>query len=298
MKNLLILLAGIVLSTHANAQLMRSEVYDFSVGDYFELEHKEDFGNVILYRDLFHILSKQLSVTSDTVVYVAQKQMLLVNMNPNGGPSFFIDTVTFQHTHLNSPFTPNFQHYTFGYVRNVFYENPTTECYVPYDSLMPSPLCISNSGQAACFGMIPYFNDGDTCLIEPFVSDFTAYSHAGGPYGGVIQGDPTFNAHIIDLGYVKHNGVSCGDFPSYFLATENDLIMELSVHPIPATSELTLSGLSSIASLNLVSSEGKDVTNSVTWNQLTVDVLQLPQGVYFLTVTDPAGKSGKVRVIK
>lgn len=306
MKHLFIFLFGLTFTLTSNAQLLRSEVYDFSIGDYFGLEHKSSNNGSPLYSvryQMFHILSKQLSITADSVSYVAERQTYIPALpNGSGGattPSYDIDTVSFLYKELNSPFSPLISNHTFGNSLNVFYENPTDECYNPFDSLMPSPLCINNSGQAVNFGMDPYFNDSDTCAFEPFVSSYFAYSHAGGPYGGVYNpGDPTTPQYFIDLNFVNHNGVACGNFPGFFVAVDEVNALELTVYPNPASTNLVVEGISSIATLNMRSSDGKDVSNKVNWNQLTIDVQQLSPGVYFLFVTDPSGKNGMIRFTK
>lgn len=306
MKNLFFFLFGIAISFSSTAQLMRSEVYDFSVGDYFGLEHKSAYNGSPLYtvrHQMFHILSKQLSVTADSVNYIAERQTYIPALpNGSGGataPSYSIDTISFLYKQLNSPFSPLISGHTFGNSLNVFYENPTNECYNPYDSLIPSPLCINNSGQAINFGMEPYFNDSDTCAFEPYVSSYIAYSHAGGPYGGMsCPGDPTVPQYYISLKYVDHNGVSCGTFPSFFVGVAENEQFQLTIFPNPTRGKLSLQGIKQIVACEVFTAEGKNVSDNITWNGIEVDVTKLSSGSFVLKVIDASNKIGVARFVK
>jgi Secretion system C-terminal sorting domain len=307
MRNLFSFLFVVLFSFCSNAQLMRSEVYDFSVGDYFGLEHKAASGSssslLVVRNEMFHVLSKQLSITTDSVVYSVERQTYIPALpNGSGGtypPIYTVDTITILHTQLNSPFSAGISDHVFGNILYMFYEDPTNECYSPFDTLIPSPLCINNSGQAVSFGMNPNLNGSDTCAIEPYISSYIAYSHAGGPYGGMeCPGDLTVSQYLIHLKFVNHNGVACGEFPGFFVGLEDFTTLELALYPNPSETNLVIEGISSIATLILISSDGKDITRDVSWNQLTVNVEQLSSGIYYLLVSDPTGKCGTIRFTK
>jgi hypothetical protein len=306
MKNSILLFCLVFTSLFGQSQVMRSEVYDFSVGDYFGLEHKASTSSLpllVVRNEMFHIISKVLSVTSDSVTYIAERQTYIPALpNGSGGataPSYSIDTISFLYKQLNSPFSPLISGHTFGNSLNVFYENPTNECYNPYDSLIPSPLCINNSGQAINFGMEPYFNDSDTCAFEPYVSSYIAYSHAGGPYGGMsCQGDPTVPQYYISLKYVDHNGIACGTFPCFFVGVEENKQIQLTLFPNPTRGRLSLQGLEQIVACEVFTAEGKNVTDNITWNGMEVDVTKLSSGSYILKVMDASNKIGVARFVK
>lgn len=306
MKNLF-LIAIFYFSTFTGfSQLMRSEVYDFSVGNYYGLKFNSNMpGSTTMYTvryQLFHILSKQLSVTTDSVTYSAQRQTYIPPLpNGSGGAfpsSYSIDTITFMHQSLNTIYSPDMFDDVFGNMVSHFWDPNTNECYTALDTLIPSPLCFNNSGQANHFGM--HLHVMDSCpTIEPFISDYYAYSHAGGPYGGKQNpGDPTVTNFLVELFFAVHNGVECGQFPDFFLKTNENAPLVLSAYPNPVVDELVITGISGIKHCTLLTAEGKTATACVSWKDSVVEVSNLSSGTYFLKLEDSSGKSGIVKFIK
>ncbi|MNU85737.1 hypothetical protein D3C71_754830 [compost metagenome] len=289
MKNLL--LSSILLLWQSSfSQLMRSEVYDFTVGDYFGLENKatsQGTGTMTTVRyQMMHILTKQLSVTGDSVTYSAQRQNYIPALpNGSGGgfpPSYSIDTFTFMHEQLNTPYSPEIWDHVFGNTATHFWDSDTNECYNSLDTLIPSPWCFNNSGQANHFGM--HIDNTDSCIsIEPFISDYYAYSHAGGPYGGFEQpGDPLYSSYLVDLFYVSHNGVECGQFPDFFLGTSELSAPTISIYPNPASNVLNLGGLKIQSTARICELNGVVLRDEIPVidNQINIDFLQ--PGFYLL----------------
>lgn len=306
MKNLFLISIFSVSSFVGFSQLMRSEVYDFSVGNYYGLKFRANAsGSTTMYTvryQLFHILSKQLSITTDSVTYMAERQTYIPPLpNGSGGSfpsSYSIDTITFMHQSLNMAYSPDMFDYVFGNTVSHFWDSNTNECYTALDTLIPSPLCINNSGQANHFGM--HLNIMDSCpTIEPYISDYYAYSHAGGPYGGKQNpGDPSVASFLVELFFVVHNGVECGQFPDFFLNTGENKQLLLSVYPNPAVDELTISGISEIKTCAIFTAEGKSASSHVSWKGNVVEVSALSPGAYFLRLEDISGRSGMVKFIK
>lgn len=305
MKNPLLITCFIFFSFAISAQLSRSEVYDFSVGNYYGIEFKANgFNSSTMYTvryEMFHILTKQLYVAGDSVVYSAQRQTYIPSLpNGSGGstsPSLVIDTLSFSHIDLSLPYSPDMWDLTFGNYTTRFWDSDTNACYYPLDTLIPSPLCITNSGQAKHFGM--HLDVIDSCGIEPYISDYYVYSNAGGPYGGKENpGDPTYQNYLNELFYVVHNGVECGSFPSFFLNVEENQSLYLEVFPNPVQNQLTLVGAEVIKSSVLYSSDGKIVNEAMLWNGTQLDVSNLDSGIYFLKISDETGKIGQVRFVK
>ncbi len=295
----------LLLSFFGTSQLMRSEVYDFSVGNYYGLEFRANVsGSFNMYTvryQMFHILSKQLSATTDSVTYTAQRQTYIPPLpNGTGGStpsSYDIDTITFMHESLNAVYSPNTWDQVFGNTASQFWDSDTNECYTSLDTLIPSPLCFSNSGQAYHFGM--HINNMDSCSLEPLISDYYAYSNAGGPYGGVQNpGDPTFQNYLVELFYVVHNGIACGQFPDFFLNAGENKQLLLKVYPNPAVDELIITGISGIKNCTILTAEGKLVGAPISWKDNVVEVSELSPGIYFLQLEDHAGKSGIVKFMK
>jgi hypothetical protein len=304
MKHLILSILLLLLSQSSFSQLMRSEVYDFTIGDYFGLENKASVsgsGIMTVRYQMIHILTKQLSATTDSVTYSAQRQTYFPSLpNGSGGgttPSYSIDTFTFMHTNLNTAFSPEIWDNVFGNSVTHFWDSDTNECYNALDTLIPSPWCFNNSGQASHFGM--HINNPDSCELEASSSDYYAYSHAGGPYGGKgPSGDPTELTLLVELFYVVHNGVECGQFPTFFLGISEETQLVLNVSPNPAQDKITVLGITAIGTCTVLSSDGKNVSQKIAWKENEVDVSSLDSGTYFLKVTDESGKTGTVRFVK
>lgn len=303
-KHLLISLLFFI-SYFGSAQLMRSEVYDFSVGDYFGLEHKANpvgFSSMISVRyQMFHILTKQVSVTTDSVTYTAQRQTYTPALPDGSGgaipSSYDLDTISFIHKNLNMPFSPDIWDDVFGNSVTHFWDSDTNDCYLSLDTLIPSPLCINNSGQANHFGM--HISNMDSCELEPLISDYYAYSHAGGPYGGKERpGDPMEQHFLVKLFYVVHEGVECGQFPDFFLNVTENQLLHLRAFPNPVQDKLIIQGVYEICTSMVVSSEGKTVSDDLIRNGNELDVSRLKSGVYFLKITDQSGNFGVLRFVK
>lgn len=304
MKNLLLSSVLILFSQSSFSQLMRSEVYDFTVDDYFGLENKANSPNsgmITVGYQMIHILAKQLSVTGDSVTYLAQRQTYIPELpNGTGGsipPSYSIDTFAFMHTYLNTVYSPAIWDNVFGNTVTHFWDSDTNECYNSIDTIIPSPFCINNSGQAYHFGM--HIHNMDSCGIEPYMSDYYAYSHAGGPYGGKeCPGDPTAQSFLVELFYVVHNGVECGQFPDFFLGLGQHDQLSLEIFPNPVRDKLTIRGVESIQTFLITSSDGKIIDDLSIENDTVIDVTNLDNGIYFLQLTDNTGRNGIVRFVK
>lgn len=304
MKNQLLCSFFALVSAFSSAQLMRSEVYDFSVGNYYGLSFTaSDLTNTYTVKyQMFRILTKQYYSTGDSVTYTAQRQTYIPSLpNGSGGgtpSSYAMDTVSFSHTSLSLPYSPDMPDLVFGNQTTYFWDNDTNACYNPLDTIIPSPLCITNSGQEAHFGM--FIHIMDSCSgIEPLISEYHAYSNAGGPYGGMQNpGDPTYSNYLNELFYVVHNGVECGQFPSFFLNVNDYQELHLEAYPNPVQNNLTITGVNSFKSVVLYSSDGKIVNSNLSWNAHVLDVSSLDTGFYFLKITDETGKSGLVRFVK
>lgn len=306
MKHLFLISIFLISSFAGFSQLMRSEVYDFSVGNYYGLKFRANAsGSSTMYTvryQMFHILSKQLSVTTDSVTYVAQRQTYIPPLsNGSGGAtpaSYDLDTITFMHQSLNMAYSPDMFDNVFGNIVSHFWDPNTNECYTALDTLIPSPLCFNNSGQANHFGM--HLNIMDSCPgLEPYISDYYAYSHAGGPYGGKQNpGDPTVASFLVELFFVVHNGVECGQLPDFFLNTAENKRLFLNAYPNPAVNELVVTGISDIKNCTLLTAEGKTATSYISWKNNVLDVSKLSSGTYFLQLEDSSGKSGIAKFVK
>ncbi|MDR0801104.1 T9SS type A sorting domain-containing protein [Fluviicola sp.] len=306
MKNLLTLVLSSFAFTVSYSQLLRGEIYDFSIGDYYGIHHVESNnqpGSAVTWQiQMFHILEKQLSDDGDSVIYSAQRQTYMPQLGPGQTPSLQIDTFQFSHFHLNSFYSPTDLDLIFGNQPQIimFWFDDTTGCYSQPTTLSDSDFCPSIISQSFSYGMQIDPSMGNCAMIygiEPYISDYTVFSHAGGPYGGK-QNSGDWDLHRIHLVYVNHNGTECGYFPSYFLNLEEANPLKISVSPNPCIDNISVNGIEAVKSFVLSTSEGR-IMDNVTLNSLTdFDVSKLATGIYFLHVTDNQDKSGIVRFIK
>lgn len=301
MKKLLVILLSFFMFHLSYSQLLRSDVYNFAIGDYYGIKHISNesgqFNDVVWKVQMFHILEKQVSPGGDVVTYSAQRQTYFP---PIGGssPSLQIDTFQFSHINLNSFYSPTDIDLTFGNPLEKFWYTDTTGCYSQLTSVSNSGFCSNVINQAFNYQM--QINIMDSCnSIEPFLSDYTVFSHAGGPYGGKYNpGEPTYIKNLIHLDYVNHNGIECGNFPDYFLNLEEENQWKISVSPNPCIDKFSVNGIDVIKSFIVFTSEGRIVDNVTLDAPHSFDVSKLTVGVYFLHLTDNQGNSGIVRFIK
>lgn len=290
------------------SQLMRSEVYDFSVGDYFGIAYRAGswYGDEQHTKDyMYLILSKQLSTNGDTVVYSAQRQIYLRPIpDGNGGTtpsSLSIDTFEFSYTNLNAPYHLLDYDHTFGNNLSIYWQIDTSNC---------DTSSITSSSSDFCAGLIDQkmefeysnMNFGEGCFDDGkgYSSNYRVYSHAGGPYGGWShpQPHPVFFYDNYNLFFTRQNGAACGSFPDYFLSMEEQLPLKFSVFPNPANNQLNISEIEGVEYYRVTSADGKKVNQVKLQDYLTLDISNLNSGVYFLHVTDGSGKSGVVRFVK
>lgn len=301
MKKLLTFLLAFFALQVSYSQLLRSEVYDFAIGDYYGIKHRANAsGNPNIYTwkiQMFHILDKELSITGDSVTYSAQRQTYFPSIQ-GSNPSLEIDTFQFSHFNLNSAYSPTDYDQTFGNSLEYFWYIDTTGCYMADSSSSSSNFCPGVINQKMeCSMQIDIM---DSCnSSKPYVSSHEVFSHAGGPYGGQYNpADPSIPARFIDLDYVNHNGIECGTFPDYFLGLKERNQLNISVSPNPATDKLSVSGIEGIKSFTISSFEGKMVNNVVLDAGNNLDVSKLTAGIYFLCLTDNQDRIGMVRFVK
>lgn len=303
MKKSLIFLFCLFVFNGSYSQLLRSEVYDFTIGDYYGIRHVSNQSgqlyDVVWKVQMYHILSKQLSLGGDTVTYSAQRQTYFPPIN-GSNPSLQIDTFQFSHVNLNAFYSPTDTDLTFGNSLLRYWFDDTTGCYAQYTSLSNSGYCPSVIDQAFNYRM--EIDIKDSCLsnsVNMFLSDYKVFSHAGGPYGGkYFHEDPNFVKQLIYLDYVNHNGIECGSFPQYFLNLEEENQLNISISPNPCADQFSVTGIEAIKSFSIATSEGRIVDN-VTLDALNhFDVSKLTSGIYFLRLIDNQDKSGMVSFIR
>ncbi|MGV3612838.1 MAG: T9SS type A sorting domain-containing protein [Fluviicola sp.] len=303
MKKLLTVLLAFFALHMSYSQLLRSEIYDFSIGDYYEIEHisnQSGQSNDVTWKlQTFHILGKQVSVGGDTVTYSAQRQTYFPSIQ-GSSPSLEIDTVQFSHVNLNAIYSPTDNDLTFGNSLGTFWYDDTTGCYTQFTSLSNSSFCSGVISQQFNYRM--EFNDWSSCISSQsplFVSDYKVYSHAGGPYGGKDDpGEPNYVKQLIHLNYVNHNGIECGNFPNYFLGVEELNQLTVSVSPNPAMDKLSVSGVEVIKAFSVTTSEGRIMNNVSLDTMNNLDVSKLTNGIYFLHLTDQQGRIGMISFVK
>ncbi|MBP6091303.1 MAG: T9SS type A sorting domain-containing protein [Crocinitomicaceae bacterium] len=313
MKNRLIIFVFFLISYSGFSQLMRSDVYDFSVGDVFVLRFKYHVtgdnspGTIDVRHELFRILQSSYLNNSTEVIYQAQRQTYippLSNGNGSGTPSvFFIDTVNFSHLNLNKPYEIDDNDSPFGISFITPFTTPYPESCSVRDSLVDNYQdCQNNLLSKFDFG-VSFYNDGICNPSETMVSQYSVIEGLGGPYGewGYADDtghDPTSNYGGLVLDYYYKNGVHCGLFPDFFLNVDEQNKLQFSVFPNPAKDKLHVQGVEAIQSFVILTADGKLVSQNLTLQGMDIDVSQLSSGFYLLQITNDSGKIGVVRFVK
>lgn len=313
MKNRLIIFVFFLISYSGFSQLMRSDVYDFSVGDVFVLRFKYHVtgnnspGTIDVRHELFRILQSSYLNNSTEVIYQAQRQTYippLSNGNGSGTPSvFFIDTVNFSHLNLNEPYEIDDNDSPFGISFIMPFTTPYPESCSVRDSLLDNYQdCQNNLLSKFDFG-VSFYYDGICNPSETMVSQYSVIEGLGGPYGewhyDYLYGqDPTSNYGGLVLDYYYKNGVHCGLFPDFFLNVDEQNKLQFSVFPNPAKDKLYVQGVEAIQSFVILTADGKLVSQNLTLQGMDIDVSQLSSGFYLLQITNDSGKIGVVRFVK
>ncbi|MGV3610178.1 MAG: T9SS type A sorting domain-containing protein [Fluviicola sp.] len=309
MKNLFLSTFFIASTFIGFSQLMRSEVYNFSVGDYFGIEYRAGtwYGDEQHTKDyMYHILSKQLSSNGDTAFYSAQRQIYLRPLPDGSGgytpSSLSIDTFTFSYTHLNQAYNLLDNDHTFGNYVNIYWQIDTSNCDTSSIAVSAAEFCPGLISQQMEFSYSHMnYEEGCSGGEKGYLSNYKVYSHAGGPYGGRNhpQPNPLFFYDNYDLFFFSHNAAVCGgSFPNYFLNVEDPNLLKFSVFPNPANDQLTIEGVEAIESYVLMSADGKQVDQPELLTSYTLDVSHLNSGIYLLRLTVESGKTGVVRFVK
>jgi hypothetical protein len=260
MKTTLLLFISLLCLNITNAQLTKAQVYDFQVGDVFQVKtNGAGVGPKPIETDT--IVAKYYSSGMDTLVYV-KKHLYYVGPFMQNPPIFnySIDTVLI--TNLNAPA---------GHFTDI-------SCLPATDTMM-----IDSCGNS----YERLHSNSDTSCFEPLIWYSDLFLGLGGPY--YYKYDGTLFGTGIEwysktLTYYHSNQYGeCGTYQP--VASLNDLVLdeEVKIFPVPATSEIQLEAnlpitAYTIYSISCLESIQKGTINSGN----TIDVSSLKSGIYLL----------------
>lgn len=265
---LFLILLCLGINKNSSAQLTNQDVYDYTVGQVMQVKynyHDAGFNS----RDsliTFTILSKTVSLNSDTITYQVNKSgTYQFFMFGNSGAGSFNQTGSLTFTDLG---------------QNVVhpYANPCGEV----DSLT------SNSCGAVVWKKIrsycysPYYH-GDVYFVKGF----------GGPYYNVTDHDASvFYSYILN--YYNNGTDSCGMQLTGTNEVKDELI--LSIYPNPAEDHLNITSSEKIQSVRIIDLFGSTIGKK-SRDLKTISVENIPAGVYNLLVEFENGKSANRKFV-
>ncbi|MNK24813.1 Beta-agarase D precursor [compost metagenome] len=288
------------------SQLLRKDVYDFSVGDIYSIRYKwhqgsNNFTGNVRYI-MCRILEKEYNSDSSQVSYFAQRQTYIPPLPLGNGtgsaPEFHIDSVTFSYTQLLMDYRTDYNEFGFGSAGPLMLNNYGFTCTI-LDSSYTVGYCNSFNNNRFNFGIV--INNPDSCSVEVPISHYYVGEKIGGPYGEwhyAGGADPTANYWGTFLDYYYKDGEACGVFPEYFLGIEEYEVKQFKVYPVPASEILHIDGDVKIERIELIDLTNKVLLKTDNLTDKRIDINSLPSGVYLLRVFKGAGKYENHRVVK
>lgn len=288
------------------SQLLRKDVYNFSVGDVYSIRYKwhqgsNNFTGNVRYI-MCRILEKEYNSDSSQVSYFAQRQTYIPSLPLGNGtgsaPEFQIDSVTFSYTQLLMDYRTDYNESGFGSAGPLMLDNYGFTC-TRLDSSYTVEYCNSFTTNRFNFGIV--INNPDSCSVEVPVSHYYVGEKIGGPYGEwyyAEMSDPTANYWGTFLDYYYKDGEACGDFPEYFLGIEEHEVNQFTVYPVPASEMLHIKGEAKIERIELMDLRNKLVLKATDLTGKQIDISDLPSGVYLLRVYTGAGTYENHKIMK
>ncbi len=262
----LLLLLG---APSGHAQLTNAQVYDFAVGDVFQVKYEP--GIPPAYRT-DTVIAKYYSPGMDTLFYTYRR----VNYTPSymsNPATTYVSTITEAIINLNQP-APHFNY---------------NSCLPPTDS-MDTLACGADA-------WIRESTSDSTCFEPPYWIS-TLIAGKGGPY--VYSFDPSIpGSNWWSSTLVYSNTAAdgpCGTFYS-IAGIEEQEQLAFAIYPNPVHDEVTVSSEAVDWEYELCTMTGARVLNGTGSYQTTLDLSSVPTGMYFLKVLSD-GRSGVKQLVK
>jgi len=271
----------------AFSQLLRRDVYNFEVGDYYCVSHYWHTSsnlNVTTQYDLFQITGKIYNSDSTVVNYTANTQLYVPPLPGSPNSSLTNGNISFLHSNLNSDYSIWDNDDPFGIILNVLLLSG-----IDPDSCVINELNYTINGCANLplnrfdFGIS--MTDSPTCF-EPITSNYFVQEGCGGPYGGWAHyGDPSADYGGISLVYFKKGNVECGQFPAFFVGLSESTNNQLLIYPNPINEQLLISNDQPIFQVEITDLKGEKIALfSPSSSEVKIDLSHLSGGWYLLKI--------------
>ena len=242
------------------AQLTNEQVYDFEVGDVFQVKFAGSVPGAPTETDT--IIAKFYSSGMDTLFYV--KSHFQYNpgyMQSPASYNYSIDTMAI--TYLTDPA----QHYGYG------------SCLPPTDSVR-----VDNCGNS----FIRLQSNHDSTCFEPIIWFSDLYYGLGGPYYYLNDGTALpalWYSKTLTYYNTQQHG-ECGTFQSYASINElNTFSIELAPNPVENALRIIVNNAEPLLDYAIYSSSGMLLSDgTITWASEEIDLSTLEKGYYFLQV--------------
>jgi hypothetical protein len=246
--------------------LTNGQVYNYDIGDVFQIEHSVYYPNWCTYTlpSIWtdSVISKSYSFTGDTVTYVLHRDAYTPQL-------------------CAPPCTPtwNSAFYT------VSYDTSSTAFHYPYPFSSPtSDTLINDSAYCNKLTWFEYGENDTASTSETVITTSWLVSGCGGPYYDVRDDTgPTCFYH--KLFYFRKGGTTCGTY--YYHAPNPVTVPEYShtrllLFPNPADSKLNVTGCGDNSSYIISDNSGRKIVEGLI-NEESVDISKLAKGSYFIT---------------
>jgi hypothetical protein len=281
-------LTGIEGSDKGTHKLTVGDVYNFDVGDEFDVLAEVDSEQGFILEFIYYIntvLDKSYSSNGDTVFYEIDSLSWIIS---NDSMTLYHDTVERAFTNLDQ-LLPDDQ-------------------YLPFETKYNDSSDVSYMGmfrydfeRIHFFAQYQYYSgqEGDTCFTYPFAGKatrspnwiFTEYIDGCGSYYFELHDDGISCAYCSLLMYYNKEGEEWGEplIPPLGLNEVNKSEIELNVFPNPAKDQLNVKCDNLNAAANktyrLINSSGITVEEVTTGKaEMQFDISNLPQGIYLLVL--------------
>jgi len=266
----IILIILIPMAISAQNFMTIGEVFDFEVGDEFQIEGRG------LYQppnaDRIYIIDKYYSLDSNSVFYVRFHDSYYVYVENNEAYyHFWTETDTVSYTNLDLPINES-------------------NLWVPYDTSMFSYDTINACSIDYCDSLV----NGYLYSVNDFEPIY--YSSLYGKGLGLVRdfyNQPAeFSMYDNVLFYYKKNGISCGISDTTTVSiSENNIMNDFKVYPIPASTYIIIENEKNIEVESIsISNLNGHLKKCFDLNATQLYISDLVPGMYFLNISTMKGE--------
>jgi hypothetical protein len=263
------------------------DVYNFALGDIYEVEAGENYPQAIMDEYLSATVVSKIS-NQYSVSYTWSESWKATQSTPNGNSNtslfYYINTGPFDtsrifdFTKLPEEWGPNYVFYYYPSAVNI--SSPGSQCANSnYVYCKSSSYNNSYPGFVTDDGGIQYLLDFTSYGIGYGQTASSTTQYFGNPFDP--DGSGTINSSTEQYIYTKKGDSSCGGYVPLSVPTLSAVDNKIELYPNPAQNSLTISSSSGITEVIISNLLGQTVfSRHYNDEQVQVDLSQLPSGVY------------------